>query len=134
MYDVVKSVILSKRFELSDMLKKIDTLWVQGSLADEQKDELIKLARENADPAMSNDIMAQLEDHENRLRKLEAGSEGGGAQPSTEYPEFVPNRVYVKGDKVTFEGRKYVCILNEYTDRTTWSPKDYPAYWQEVKE
>lgn len=133
MYDIAKSVIMSKRFELSDMLKKIDTLWVQGSLTDDQKTELVDLARQNADPAMSADILARLEDIETRLRKLETGSDGGEL-PSPEYPEYVSGRVYRKGDKVTYKGQKYICVLNEYTDSTTWSPEAYPVYWQEVKE
>lgn len=37
MYEIVKNVIMSKRYELNDMLKKIDTLWVQGDITEEQK-------------------------------------------------------------------------------------------------
>ncbi len=129
MYDIIKSVIQSRRFELSDMLRKIDTLWVQGNITDEQRTELINLARENADPEMSNDLAARIEDHERRLRTLEGG---GTVPPTSEYPEYQPNRVYVKGDKVMFKGKKYICVLNEYTDKTTWSPEDYPGYWQQT--
>lgn len=32
MYEIVKNVINAKNYELTDMLTKIDTLWVQGSL------------------------------------------------------------------------------------------------------
>ena len=39
MYEIVKNVIMSKRYELNDMLKKIDTLWVQGDITEEQKKE-----------------------------------------------------------------------------------------------
>lgn len=35
MYEIIKSVIQSGRYELTDMLTKIDTLWVQGSLTDD---------------------------------------------------------------------------------------------------
>lgn len=38
MKTIIENVILSGRYELSDMLKKIDTLWIQGELADENKD------------------------------------------------------------------------------------------------
>ena len=40
MYDIIKTVISSGRYELSDMLKKIDTIWLQGSLTGSQKSEL----------------------------------------------------------------------------------------------
>ena len=41
MYEITKSVIESKNYELTDMLKKIDVLWVQGSITEEQRNELI---------------------------------------------------------------------------------------------
>ncbi len=131
MYKIFKEVILSGDFELSSMLRKIDTMWVKNKITDEEKNELITLARENADPTLSIDIIARLDDHEMRLRKLEEGGTSP-APPSEEYPNFEPNHVYLNGDKVTFEGKKYICKLPEHVDKTTWSPKDYPPYWQEV--
>lgn len=134
MYEIVKSVILDRRFDLPAMLKKIDTLWVQGDITDEQRSELIDLGRANANPDVSIGVMTLINDLEERMTKVEAKLEGGQlpVDPSNEYPEFQPNHVYVKGDKITYNGKKYECILNEHTDRTTWSPGDYPAYWREV--
>ena len=48
MYEIFKNVINSKRYNLDDMLKKIDTLWVQGDITEEQKKELVTLAQTNA--------------------------------------------------------------------------------------
>ena len=53
MYDVIKNVIESGRYELTDMLKKFDTIWLQGGITEEQKNELVQLARKNADPENS---------------------------------------------------------------------------------
>ena len=50
MYAIIKSVINSGNFELTDMLSKIDTMWVQGSITDEQRTELTALARDKATP------------------------------------------------------------------------------------
>lgn len=50
MYNLIKSVINSGDYELSDMLKKIDTIWAQGDITDSQKEELVTLARDNAKP------------------------------------------------------------------------------------
>lgn len=50
MYEILKKVITSKRYELTDMLRKIDTLWAQGDLDDEQRTELIALAAETRSP------------------------------------------------------------------------------------
>ena len=48
MFEIVKNVILSKSYKLEDMLNKINILWVEGSISDEEKTSLISLARENA--------------------------------------------------------------------------------------
>ena len=71
MYDIVKSVILSKDYELKDMLKKINTIWLQGDLTDEQYNELLELARTNADTTHSVDVMKKLNDLEKRVSMLE---------------------------------------------------------------
>ena len=54
MYEIFKNVINSKEYSLEDILKKIDTKWVQSELTDEQRDELIALAQANANPENSN--------------------------------------------------------------------------------
>ena len=48
MYEIIKNVILSKNFKLEDLLSKIDVIWLQSKLSDEEKQALIDLARENA--------------------------------------------------------------------------------------
>ena len=56
--------------------------------------------------------------------------------PSVEYPEYKQptgaHDAYYNGDKVTFEGKKYICIAPEDT-ACVWSPSDYPAYWKLVE-
>ena len=59
MYEIFKNVIESKRYSLDDMLKKIDTLWVQGDITEEQRKELVTLAQTNADPSQSNAPIAE---------------------------------------------------------------------------
>lgn len=47
-----------------------------------------------------------------------------------EWPEFVQptgaHDAYNTGDKVTFEGQHYICLI----DNNTWSPAAYPAGWE----
>ena len=50
MYDIIKNVITSGSYELTDILKKIDTIWLQGTLTEEQRTELIDLARHQCRP------------------------------------------------------------------------------------
>lgn len=55
------------------------------------------------------------------------------ADPSNEYPEFKQptgaHDAYAKGDKVTFEGKHYISLM----DANVYSPTDYPAGWQLVE-
>ena len=42
MYDIIKNVITSGSYELTDILKKIDTIWLQSTLTEEQRTEFIE--------------------------------------------------------------------------------------------
>ena len=127
MYDVIKDVINTRRYVLADMLHKIDTLWAQGDIDDDQRTELIALAQGNADMAQEVNVLARLEELEQRVRALETGS----TEPGEVYPDYVAGKWYYKGDKITFEGGKYQCIAPDGVV-CVWSPTEYPAYWELV--
>ena len=127
MYDVIKDVINTQRYVLADMLHKIDTLWAQGDLDDDQRTELIALARDNADMAQEVNALARLEELEQRVRALETGS----TEPGEAYPDYVVGKWYYSGDKITFEGGKYKCIAPDGVV-CVWSPTEYPTYWELV--
>lgn len=134
MYGIAKKVIESKKYDLSDILKKIDTLWVQGSITDEQKEELVSMARSNAEVQNSLDVMAMLDDLEERVRVLEAkvNADNTGTSESN-VAEYKSNKKYKNGDKVLFEGKVYICIVPG-KEKCPWSPSDYPEYWEEVEQ
>lgn len=67
MYEIIKQVILSGDYELSDMLNKIKKNCVRGDITDEQETELIALAREKATPENS---YAGLPSQVDELREL----------------------------------------------------------------
>ena len=50
-----------------------------------------------------------------------------------EYPEFIhptgAHDVYNKGDKVTYNGKHYISLI----DANAYSPDEYPAGWEEVR-
>ena len=135
MYEIIKKVIESKRFELSNILTKIDTLWVQGSITDEQKGRLVQLARECANVQESIDVMAKLEEMNKRLVALEEKIKGidfSDSEPneSTETIDgYVVGKWYYNGNKVSFEGKTYTCTAPDGVV-CVWSPSEYPAYWQ----
>ena len=158
MYKVIKSVIESKRYELAEMLTKIDTFWVQGSITEEEHHELVALARKNALPENSyagqqeridalykelTETRKELEALKVRIKALESdGTTEGETEDSTEetmdeYPEYVAptgaHDAYHAGDKVTYNGVKYICIAPEGA-AVVWNPDVMPSYWQEVIE
>lgn len=44
-----------------------------------------------------------------------------------EWPEFVPNKPYQKGDKITWQGSHYVCTYENGI--VQWDPTDFPEGW-----
>ena len=110
------------------MLHKIDTLWAQGDIDDEQRTELIALAQGNVDAAQEMNVLEKLKELEQRVRALE---ESGGAEPGEEYPDYVAGKWYYNCDKITFECCKYKCIAPDGAV-CTWSPTEYPTYWELV--
>ena len=137
MYIIISNVIKSGNYELNDMLRKIDTIWVQGSLTDEERGELVELAQSNADPARSyaplqeqiNQAVDRIKALAGRMAKLEAGEE---PEPE-EWPEWVQptgaHDAYGMGDKVTYNGKHYVSKIAG----NVWSPDAYPQGWEEVE-
>ena len=135
MYEVTKNVIQSGSFELTDMLAKIDTLWLQGSITDSERQDLIQLARTKADPSHSYaPLQAQIDALAARVAALEAEKDPDDPDvPGDEWPEFVQptgsHDAYHAGDKVTYNGIHYICIAPEGI-AVVWSPDVYPAYWE----
>ena len=144
MYDIIKNVIASGSYELTDILKKIDTIWLQGALTDEQRTELIDLARTSADPENSYaPIQKQIDtlyanmtemgktilNLTDKVSKLDGGSVT--LPEADEYPVWVQptgaHDAYKTGDKMTYtDGKRYVCQM----DNCVWGPDTYPAGWK----
>ena len=141
MYEIIKSVINAQQYELSAMLKKIDTIWVQGGITEDHRAELIALARDKADPANSyapwqeqiTNIYALLDALTARVTALESnGAEP--TEPTDEWPAYVQptgaHDAYKTGDKVTYNGKRYICQM----DGCVWNPDTYPAAWKDAEE
>ena len=147
MYDIIKTVISSGRYELSDMLGKIDTIWLQGGLTEEQRTELVELARQNALPENSyTSVQKQIDSIFTNLGEMAAAIrantdaittlQGGTVIPPVqeEWPEYVQptgaHDAYSTGDKVTWNGKHYICRM----DGCVWDPDTYPQAWELVEE
>jgi hypothetical protein len=138
MYEVILNVIKSKRYELADMLTKIDTLWVQGSINEEQRNSLISDAQNNAMVENSIDVLKSLyelnrrvAEVEKQLAELKTETDNDIHEEETEtptYPPYVVGKWYQNGDIVDFDGQIKKCIAPIGTV-CVWSPTEYPAYW-----
>lgn len=157
MYTIFKGVIEQGRFELADLLAKIDTEWVLSALTSEEREELVALARSKADPMGAlpsvSERLAALEvemgEVQARVAALESaqggGSEEGGEggeepepEPADEYPAWhAPtgeHDCYKTGMKMTYtDGKRYVCIAPEGYG-VTYGPDVLPDMWQLVEE
>lgn len=128
MYGIFKSVIQNGIYVLSEIIMKIDKKWIEGSITDDQRTELIKLARDNANYTNELDVIKKLNEHEKRIKALE---DSGVSINPDEYPEYIPGKWYYKNDKITFKTKHYKCIAPDGTV-CTWNPEEYPSYWEEV--
>lgn len=128
MYNIIKNVITRGEYDLSSLVSKIDKLWAEDKITDEQRDELLESARAGAKQEHSVDVFAKLAELEARIRTLEEG-ETDEETPTETITEYVVGKWYYRGDKVTFSGNTYICIAPEGAV-CTWSPADYPTYWE----
>ena len=138
MYEIIKDVINFGDYELKDILYKINKMYIESAITEEQKTELDNLARENANAENSyaslqvqvNNIYTELDTIKSRLNALEGTEEP--TEPVEEYPEYIQpsgaHDAYNTGDKITYNGKKYVCKMNG----CVWSPETYPSAWEEV--
>ena len=141
MYEIIKSVIQSKDYELRDMLYKINKMYIESAITEEQKTELDELARTNAKAensyastnAQIENIYKEIDSLKSRVSALEnKESTEEPTEPENEYKEYVQptgaHDAYHVGDKITYNGKKYVCKM----DNCVWSPEEYPQAWEEI--
>lgn len=148
MYEIIKQVILSGDYELSDMLNKIKKNCVRGDITDEQETELIALAREHATPENNYagiqsqvDYMMELlaetigtvtglkQDVEAIKKALEEGGtdipEPEPEEPdgTKEHPIPATNNIqYYEGKYYTYNDVLYLC--NRDTEQAVWHTPD----------
>mgnify|MGYP000305566717 FL=1 len=98
MYDIVKNVIISGDFRLSDMQTKIDTLWVQGDLTEDERNELIAIMKQYVKPEseapeqieLYKQLLAKYESLDERVTKLENGGVTPEPPTGVEIPVWEP--------------------------------------------
>ena len=118
-------------------------MWIENAITKEEKTELDSLARENANAENSyaplqeqiDKLYADMKELEARIGLLEQEDGQEVEEPETEeYPQYIQPQgahdAYNTGDKITYNGKKYICKING----CVWTPDAYPAGWEEVVE
>lgn len=145
MYKIVKNVIESGDFKLADMQTKIDTLWVQGDLTDEQRTELLTLMKENVKPEsetpeqteLYRQILAKYEALDERVTKLENGGVTPEPPVGVEIPVWEPwdgiSDRYKYGAVVAIDKKYYI---STYQGQNTWMPGSMgtEGLWKEISK
>ena len=143
MFETFQTIINSGGYDLADLTQRIKTLYAMGELTEDEMKQLLDSAAANANQdAMLPDVserVGALETRiaavEERVGKLEAGDVESGEhdEPADEWPEWVrptsKDTQYNKGDKVTFNGKHYMCVKNNVSS----SPEEDSKRWQLVE-
>lgn len=145
MYEIVKNVIMSGNFKLADMQKKIDTIWIQGDLKDEQRAELNALMKEYLNPEtempealqMCRTLKEEMESLKERVTKLENGGVAPEPPAGIEVPAWEPwdgiSDKYKYGAVVTIDQKYYI---STYQGQNTWMPGGMgtEGLWKEISK
>ena len=143
MFETFQTIINAGGYDLTDLTERIKTLYAMGELTEVEMKQLLDSAAANANqdamlPDMSERVGAletRIAAVEERVGKLEAGGAepGDPEEPADEWPEWVrptsKDTQYNKGDKVTFNGHRYVCVKNNVSS----SPEEDSKRWQLVE-
>lgn len=125
-FTIFKNVITKGDYDLSVLLARIDKYHIEGKITDEERDELITMARAGASAVGGINVIAKIEELDRRVKKIEDGNVP--VTPGEVYEEYVPGKWYYGGDKCAFKGNNYICTAPEGVV-CVWSPVEYPDYW-----
>ena len=131
MINAIKNVIQNKDYKLEELLYKINKMYIESRITEQEKEELDSLARTNAKAESNYDIQKQIDELRARVEVLEGNTQ---EETTEEYQEFKQptgaHNTYNIGDKIIFNDKKYICKL----DNCVWSPDTYPQAWEEIVE
>ena len=152
MYEIIKRVIMSGRFVVNDITNKIDVLWAESRLTDEERDELLDMMVEHLNPSTeAPGTIERINNLEARVKSLEKAVEAlrGVAQiesselPETEEPSevIVPEWTawdgissnYQYGDVVIHNSKYFLNVLQGV--QNVWEPGSAGVderYWKEI--
>lgn len=106
--NIIRNYIASGDYVLENIEGRINTLWVEGRLADDERTQLLALAAENARDVFQTDVLARLAKVEHDVWEL--------LHPVDQYAVWTAGYVTSKGEivryDVTGDGELDLCQYN----------------------
>lgn len=155
MYEIIKNIIENGIFRVNDLTNKIDTLWAESKLTDEERSQLVQMMAEHLNPAseapelkelyerLSNkvaDLEESITDLSGRVKALEAGGSlpvDPEPEPGITIPAWEPwdgiSDKYQYGAVVQHNGKYWQDVLVGM--QNTWEPGSAGVderYWKEI--
>ena len=126
MKELFEQVIQGRNYDLKSLLNCIDQYHIEGKLTDDERQELTLQAQEGATPEY--DYAAEINALWAAVRALQQSILP--SEDTEEWSEYVQptgaGTAYQVGDKVTYNGTRYICRL----PHCVWNPEVYPIGWQ----
>lgn len=146
MYSIIKNIIQNGNFRVNDLTTKIDTLWAESKLSDEERDELMQMMSDYLNPATEAPELAerinQLEDKIEAVETAIKELQGDVEEPDPEQvviPQWKAwdgvSSDYQYGDVVQHNGLYYVDVLQSM--QNTWEPGSAGVdsrYWMQISQ
>lgn len=145
MFEIIKNIIENGIFRVNDLTNKIDTLWAESKLSDDERSQLVQMMVDHLNPASeAPELKEMYERLEARVATLEAevqalkGEEpGGGEEGTVTVPAWEPwdgiSDKYKYGAVVTHNGKYFLDVLQGM--QNTWEPESAGVderYWKEI--
>ncbi len=129
MKNVFKSVIEKGDYDLTALLKKIDTFYIEGRLTEKEREELYSLARKS--PEAQYNYKIEIEKIWEAVRALQGKetTEGDTNTPDEFKQPTGAHNAYMKGATVVYNGNTYKSLI----DNNVWSPDTYPNGWEVIE-
>lgn len=144
MFKIMQSVIHAGNFKLADMRYKVNKLYVQGDLTEEQADQLLALANQEVTPnaerpellQIVRNLSAKVDALAAEVAALKAGedptdpdAEATGYEPWTTWDGISDK--YQPGAIVTHNGKTWI---SNYAGQNVWEPGVVgDQFWAEYK-
>ena len=140
MFNVMKGVIGSGGYKLTEIQYKVKKLYVMGDLTEAQMEELLSLASSGVSVdaerpeilAMIQSLAEKIEALENRVKALEGGNDEGEQPVHAQWkPWDGISKDYQYGAIVTYNGELWESV---YNGQNVWEPKTVDeTFWKRVE-